>query len=290
MRAEMMTNLRCAILLASVLGLGCESEREEPKSQQVNPSTPAPDAGEPDSGDSDGDEGPAPDDNTPPPPNVGGEPSGDAGPGDTPSDADATRFCEDYEPVCGFGEADRFADADDCAARFNAAPIEKRRCVQAHLDLAAVDPATHCPHASGQGPCDIQVPFCDAYETACGFGKAGSFVDATDCNASFDAFGEQRKACVTSEVGLAQSDPDTHCPPASGGGACSDQALFCQVQEATCGFGGKDRFKDLAACEEAFGSFDAKRQTCVLERLSLAQSDPKKHCPESTGDKKPCDK
>jgi len=291
MRINMIANLRCGILLASALTLGCDSGGDKPKSSQANPSAAEPDAGEPgtngaDMGGASGGYG------EPPTPPSDPEPSADAGAGSDAGDGygDAERFCTAYEPVCGFGETDRYADGEDCRERFNAASAGARSCVEAHLDLASDDPVTHCPHATGQGPCDEQASFCSAYEKACGFGKAGGFVDAADCDASFGAFGKLRKACVISEAALAGSDPDAHCSPASGALTCSDQALFCQVQEDTCGFGGKDRFKDLAACEQAFGDLNADRQTCVLERLDLAQSDPRKHCPESTGEKKPCDK
>lgn len=71
------------------------------------------------------------------------------------SDA-AIAFCQDYEEVCGFGEAGRYASESDCRSRYDASSPDKQACIEQHLGFAtASDPEVHCPHAAGETICDI---------------------------------------------------------------------------------------------------------------------------------------
>lgn len=69
---------------------------------------------------------------------------------------EAVAFCQEYEEVCGFGEAGRYDSESDCRIQFDEGSSEKQTCVVEHLGYASVaDPDTHCPHAAGQTICDL---------------------------------------------------------------------------------------------------------------------------------------
>ena len=71
------------------------------------------------------------------------------------SSAEAMAFCLEYEGTCGFGGGNRYASAGACESAFDAFSAERQDCVTNHLGLAmALEPDEHCPHATGQHPCD----------------------------------------------------------------------------------------------------------------------------------------
>ncbi len=70
--------------------------------------------------------------------------------------AAAASFCEDFEAICGFGTTGRFADETECRQTYDASSSDKQDCIEQHLGFAsASDPDTHCPHATGESPCDL---------------------------------------------------------------------------------------------------------------------------------------
>jgi|GEM_PF-4707485 len=82
------------------------------------------------------------------------------------------------------------------------------------------DPPSAAPDAS-----DSEVPsaskFCDAYEAACGFGKANTFSDREDCEDDFgEKLSDDRKQCAAEHLTLAEDDPDAHCEAAKGDEVC----------------------------------------------------------------------
>ncbi|MCA9594200.1 MAG: hypothetical protein KC776_12840, partial [Myxococcales bacterium] len=67
----------------------------------------------------------------------------------------AEAFCTKYETVCTFGGTDRYADKADCIAKYNSYDAARQACVETHLGNAEKgDPSLHCPHATGQSPCN----------------------------------------------------------------------------------------------------------------------------------------
>lgn len=82
--------------------------------------------------------------------------SGTLGEGGTGGMSGAAAFCAQYDQVCGFGGADRYADSDACVTAYDGYDSERQGCVETHLGFAEdmSDPTTHCPHATGQAPCD----------------------------------------------------------------------------------------------------------------------------------------
>jgi len=74
----------------------------------------------------------------------------------TPSgSAEAMAFCADYAATCGFGGAGRHPSAGACLTAFDSYDSARQDCVVNHRGLAAAgDPNEHCPHATGQRPCD----------------------------------------------------------------------------------------------------------------------------------------
>lgn len=70
--------------------------------------------------------------------------------------AAAASFCEDFEAICGFGTTGRFATETECRQTYDASSSAKQDCIEQHLGFAsASDPETHCPHATGESPCDL---------------------------------------------------------------------------------------------------------------------------------------
>lgn len=84
-----------------------------------------------------------------------GEPATCSG-GGCGGSAKAVAFCQDYEEVCGFGEAGRYATEGDCRSQYDEGSSEKQGCIEQHLGFAsAMDPEIHCPHAAGETICDL---------------------------------------------------------------------------------------------------------------------------------------
>ncbi len=91
-------------------------------------------------------------------------PRGDAGASDTDAasaDAgntasdEAIAYCTGYSAVCTYSsDANRFDDERTCARFYDAASAACRACLATHQELAGTEPATHCPHAMGMGPCE----------------------------------------------------------------------------------------------------------------------------------------
>ena len=69
------------------------------------------------------------------------------------SDAAAT-FCAQYESTCGFGDTGRHADMDACITAYGALSPARQSCVTTHVGLASSGAALHCPHATGEAPCN----------------------------------------------------------------------------------------------------------------------------------------
>ena len=74
--------------------------------------------------------------------------------------AEAITFCESYSGTCGFDADadDRFDDSATCTGYFDGADADCTTCLDTHLGLAGDDADTHCPHATGAGPCNGDCP------------------------------------------------------------------------------------------------------------------------------------
>lgn len=68
----------------------------------------------------------------------------------------AALFCSDYEDICGFGGDGRWPDLQGCVDGYNGLSMARQSCVETHLGFAEAmnDPGTHCPHATGEAPCN----------------------------------------------------------------------------------------------------------------------------------------
>ena len=85
---------------------------------------------------------------------AGGE-AGMGGEGGTGGMSGAAAFCGQYVEICGFGSADRYADREACIAAYDGYDAGRQACVETHLGLAqTMGAAIHCPHATGEAPCD----------------------------------------------------------------------------------------------------------------------------------------
>jgi len=74
---------------------------------------------------------------------------------DASGSPEALAFCGEYEQTCGFGEELFFESKTACIAAYDTMfDAERRACVEDHVDRAAMDKMTHCPHAAGMMPCD----------------------------------------------------------------------------------------------------------------------------------------
>jgi hypothetical protein len=60
------------------------------------------------------------------------------------------------------------------------------------------------------------------------------------------------------------------------GGANAD--TFCADYETTCGFGTADHYDNMKACKDAYNSFSAPKQACVVQHLGMATSTTDDHC------------
>jgi hypothetical protein len=66
----------------------------------------------------------------------------------------ATDFCNEYETVCTFGAADRYASKAACMTSYGGASASTQSCRAGHLCNAELgSPAIHCPHATGINLC-----------------------------------------------------------------------------------------------------------------------------------------
>jgi hypothetical protein len=67
----------------------------------------------------------------------------------------AVAFCTDYGTICGFDGAGHQSQ-DECEAAYNGYDAARQACVEMHLGLAdsTMDTVLHCPHATGEAPCD----------------------------------------------------------------------------------------------------------------------------------------
>jgi hypothetical protein len=211
---------------------------------------------------------------------------------------EAVSFCGGNETTCGFGEADRYDDADHCSSTYDSFTSVRQACIETHLGFAmAGDKDVHCPHTTGLAPCDVDssaeaILFCEENELVCGFGAPDRYADQPACESAFDSFTPTQQDCVMAELTLAATD-DSRCPATLGQPPCdpgpSPEAMsFCQDNELICGFGGTDRYPDLATCLDAFDGFNSTRQQCVLEQLAHAETNPATHCPATLG-QAPCD-
>ncbi|MGE0327765.1 MAG: hypothetical protein AB7K71_18735 [Polyangiaceae bacterium] len=79
--------------------------------------------------------------------------SATGGTGGTSASA-AEAFCAEYETTCTFGGTDRYADNAACISAYEGYDAGRQACVEMHLNLASNDATTHCPHATGQAPCN----------------------------------------------------------------------------------------------------------------------------------------
>ena len=72
------------------------------------------------------------------------------------SAAAAATFCAQYQTTCGFGGTNRFADLSACVSMYGAFVANRQRCATEHLCNAgqAGQATLHCPHATGQSPCN----------------------------------------------------------------------------------------------------------------------------------------
>lgn len=61
--------------------------------------------------------------------------------------------------------------------------------------------------------------FCDDFEDTCDYGGA-TFADRDACLAFYDDAAIACETCITTHLGLAGDDPDTHCPHVAGNGPC----------------------------------------------------------------------
>ncbi|MGB5283558.1 MAG: hypothetical protein WCB63_09755 [Polyangiales bacterium] len=82
--------------------------------------------------------------------------AGMAGEGGMGGISGAAAFCGTYGEVCSFGGVDRYESQEACVAAYDGYDAVRQECVETHLGFAQtmMDTATHCPHATGQAPCD----------------------------------------------------------------------------------------------------------------------------------------
>jgi hypothetical protein len=65
----------------------------------------------------------------------------------------AAQFCDDYNAICGFDSGGHSSQME-CEAAYNGYDSDRQACVETHVGLAEGDTTTHCPHATGEPPCD----------------------------------------------------------------------------------------------------------------------------------------
>lgn len=165
--------------------------------------------------------------------------------GDTDTDAadpDCATYCADFQASCS-AEPVAYADEAECLSVCAAAAIPAGTaadtagntlgCRIYHSGAAAAAPTDHCVHASlfGGGVCGTLVEnYCSIIDAVCVDGNAPTWAAdcATDAGAYAagtpgDAAGDTLD-CRVYHLGVAVSDPDTHCGHAgpSGDGVCVD--------------------------------------------------------------------
>ena len=66
------------------------------------------------------------------------------------------QFCDGFDTTCGYGtESNYYADEADCKTKYEGYASGRQDCVEEHLaNAAAGNKALHCPHASGEAPCN----------------------------------------------------------------------------------------------------------------------------------------
>ena len=65
----------------------------------------------------------------------------------------AAQFCDDYNAICGFDSGGHSSQME-CEAAYNGYDSDRQACVEMHVGFAEGDPTTHCPHATGEAPCN----------------------------------------------------------------------------------------------------------------------------------------
>ncbi len=67
----------------------------------------------------------------------------------------AVAFCTQYGEICTFTGTGHQSQ-NECETAYNGYDTARQECVTTHLGLAesTTDTATHCPHATGEAPCN----------------------------------------------------------------------------------------------------------------------------------------
>lgn len=64
--------------------------------------------------------------------------------------------------------------------------------------------------------------FCSEYGDICGYGEPPErFQEEQDCIDEYNGRSNSRQECMVEHLGLAEGDPDLHCPHATGQDPCS---------------------------------------------------------------------
>ena len=124
-----------------------------------------------------------------------------------PTGDDSVTRCNDNNP-CTF---------DDCDSATG-------ECLYANADDGTACELEGAASTCTAGVCGISaaaVTFCQDYSETCGFGAAGRYAGESECLSSYESFSMPKQDCVEQHLGFAgASDPDLHCPHATGIGPC----------------------------------------------------------------------
>jgi hypothetical protein len=170
-----------------------------------------------------------------------GDTGGSNGDGDGDGDGDGSGgrvalsecelFCADSAVVCPFGGEDGYASVLECVTLCGGYSEGELSCRVEHIGLAETNPVTHCPHTleDGGGVCPDARPtecelFCADSAVACPFGGANGYASESECLNLCDGYSEAEMSCRVEHIGLAETNPITHCPHTleDGGGVCPD--------------------------------------------------------------------
>lgn len=168
-----------------------------------------------------------------------GDTGGTSGDGDGDGDGSGGRgilsecelFCGDSAVVCPFGGEDGYATPLECLNLCQGYSDDELDCRVEHIGLAETNPVTHCPHTleDGGGVCPDASPtecelFCGDSAVTCPFGGVDGYASESECLSLCDGYSEEQRTCRIEHIGLAESNPRTHCPHTleDGGGVCPD--------------------------------------------------------------------
>ena len=130
------------------------------------------------------------------------------------SDVSVAPTCDDSLTRCNDNNPCTF---DDCDAATG-------ECLYANAADGTACESDGAASTCTSGVCDLSaeaLAFCEDYSDICGFGEAGRYASESDCRSSYESFSTEKQGCVEQHLGFASaSDPDLHCPHATGIGPC----------------------------------------------------------------------